>query len=201
MRFSRLTRHLVVALALGGGAIVPALVHAQGWNVELAAGTAKPVRPTNPLVTLGYQIGIGASHRSDGSPLALGAEIGLAYFGETQLVYIYPPCRSPGCTGTPPARNLELVNYFATAKYDVGTGRARPYLALAGGLTQGLSSGDWNGTRYDHAIVAGGRASAGIDARVGGGSIGLDVSYVTAPGLTYEQHPVRYVPVTMRFSF
>lgn len=185
--------------------LAPDGVRAQGWSFSVAGGTASPVRPTNALVSLGGQLALAASHRAPGSPLSLGAEAGVAKFGETQLTYALtlPPCAYPGCTfvnTSPTAGTLTLANYLATAKYDLWTGSTHPYVAVAVGGAQRLSSGMWEGAHYGNTFSAAGRAGAGFESRVGAVDVGIDVSYA-AVGFSYEGHAVRYVPVTLRLSF
>lgn len=203
MALRRSIRVTLVSVGLAAIATLdPLSARAQEWTTSAAVGTASPVRPTNSLVTTGGHIALGVSHQAARSPLAFGAEIDGATFSETRFDYVdVYPCTPPGCAARRSSTtNLTLANYLATAKYALGSGITHPYVAIAAGLAQRLTSGRWNGESFGHAFSSAERAGVGVESHVGTLGVGLDVSYV-AEGFTYEDHPVRYVPVTLRLTF
>lgn len=179
-------------------------LHAQGVRVELSGGAIDPTGPTSGNVDAGFHVGLGLSRQLPTTPLSLGVEASFARFGERLLDYaVNYPCMAPGCTLSqqPTNGHLALANYFVTGKYRLGGGKVHPYVAAAGGVTQQWSSSTYNGSLHAHGLGAGGRAGAGIEAQLGGATIGVDLSYAAESGLKYEGDPVRYVPVTLRLSF
>jgi len=193
---------LVRAVLAVAAVLTPTIAHAQALLLTLTGGVATPVRPTYDGTRAGTQFGIGLSHRMRDTALSLGGELSIVHFGGRQPIVYYPvryalACPQPGCASPTaiPSEHLGLVNYFATAKYDFGVSMLRPYLALAGGLTQ-----KW-GVGGGQELNGGGRATAGVESQLGRVGVALDVSYATVSTLKYEGNLVRYVPVTLRLSF
>lgn len=181
-------------------------LRAQAVHVELNGGLMDPTGQTNGNVNAGYHVGGGVSHLLAGTPLSLGVEASFVRFGEDHVEYAVEAMPTCPCTLPAPARvdydtHLDLANYFATAKYAFGARTVRPYVAMAGGLTQQWGVTDYNGARQPSAFGLGGRAAAGVETHRNGLNLGLDVSYVEESGARYEGRFVRYVPVTLRLLF
>lgn len=198
-------RQSIVSLVALAALAIGAPLHAQGVHVELSGGSVTPIGPTNGNVNAGGQLGLGLSHQLTGTRLSLGVEGSFVIFGERHLTYAV---FLPVCNGCAPAvesggsiTHLDLANYFVTGKYVLGTGHVRPYVALAGGITQEWLPQSYSGPVHGSELNGGGRATAGIESQLGRVGVALDVSYATVSTLKYEGNLVRYVPVTLRLSF
>lgn len=203
---SRLAAYAIVAAALAA-ALAAAPLHAQAVRVELSGGAAGPVGPTSHDVSRGGTFGLGLSRQIAATPLSLGVEASLVSLGAgTQVDYVQTPGCCPMCLCSPvPAtvagRPLHVANYFVTGRYPFGAGTLRPYVALAGGLTQLWGSTDDNSSTHSRALGVGERASCGVESRFGRLGVALDVAYATESAAEYDGRFVRYVPVTLRVSF
>lgn len=178
-------------------------LHAQAVHVEFSGGSATPIGPTNGNVNAGGQVGVGLSHQLTGTRLSLGVEGSFVVFGERQVTYATTICEvclvSVQSVGY--STHLDLANYFVTGKYVLGAGAVRPYVALAGGITQEWLPKSYAGSVHGGELNGGGRATAGIESRLGRVGVALDVSYATVSTMKYEGNLVRYVPVTLRLTF
>lgn len=188
-------------------ALVAAPLHAQALRVELSGGAAAPTGPTRHNVNGGGTFGIGLSQQIATTPLSLGVEASFVNLGATTYHdYVETPgcCPVCLCIAVPMAvagQPLEIANYFVTGKYLIGAAKVRPYVALAGGLTQQWGSTSTGSGVHSRAIGVGERASCGIESQVGRLGVGLDVAYATESAAEYDGRFVRYVPVTLRLSF
>jgi len=201
----------LAACSMLTAAFVAAPLDAQAVRLELSGGGAAPVGPTRHNVSSGGTFGLGLSHQVAATSLFLGVEASLVNFGATHVTEtVYPPSRGccPTCLCAPLGtfqsyadRPLAVTNYFVTGKYLVGTATLRPYVALAGGLTQQWGSTNDNSSTHSRALGVGERASCGVESHVGRLGVGLDVAYATESAAEYAGRFVRYVPVTLRLSF
>lgn len=203
--FGRALVGIAGTLALAGIMLAaPRAAHAQSTrqviNIDITGGVVHPVMSGGSDLTNGGHIGIGISHQLWAVPLSLGVEGSFEWFSQRERVQYglaIPGALDPG--RYPPV-GLALANVLLTARYPFGHRAVHPYVALAAGLTQTRLDSNV-GADYPYETKGSARATIGLEAPLGRGTLGVEAGYTSIAAFEYAGRPVRYVPVMLRLSF